>query len=232
MPRFAIRVDNVIHAASIWSGNIPSRLVQLENFWPMQASQQAFMSGDGSWNGTAVGSDGSINPHFVFGYPADWITTVKPAEWTWQNDVWVEATVADAIEIKLEQMYDAVNEFVIDYPEAHYAIDRHDGDKTTISHEAWVIEGLGRIGGFAYEQYLSEALNLHHSDRDFYSLPEWNADLCQRINAAAGQCVDYSYFGNTHSLKVSEHEWFSPSDSIAGFSLAIQRDIKIFSDAE
>lgn len=222
------KVSSAIQAASIWSGNIPSRLVQLETFWPMQASQQAFMSGDGSWNGTAVGSDGSVNPHFIFGYPADWIESVNPDDWTWQNDVWKEATVADAIEIKLEQMYKAVNEFVVDYPNARFEIDRHDGEETTIQHEAWVLDGLHRIGGFAYEQYLSEALNLHHSDRDFYSLPEWNEELCRRINMAAGQCFDYSYFGNTHSLKVSAREWFSPPASQDGFPLAIQRDIELF----
>ena len=225
------KVDNAIHAASIWSGNIPSRLVQLETFWPMQASQQAFMSGDGSWNGTAVGSNGSVNPHLVFGYPADWIETVDTEQWTWQNDVWVEATVADALEVKLKQMYEAVNTFVIGSPDAQFTIDRHDGKKATINHEAWVEEGLRQIGGFEYQQYLSEALNLHHSDRDFYSLPEWNRDLCERINEAAGECVDYSYSGNTHSLRVSQHDWFSPAGSTDGFSLAIQRDIELFSDA-
>jgi pimeloyl-ACP methyl ester carboxylesterase len=221
-------VNNVINAASIWSGNIPSRLVQLETFWPMQASSQAFMSGDGKWNGTAVGNDGSINPHFVFGYPTDGIATVNPDQWTWQNDVWIEATVADALEIKLEQMYKAMNEFVIDYPEAHYEIDRLDGEKTTIRHEAWVSEGLSQIGGFNQEHYLSEALNLHFSDRDFYSFPEWNEDLCSRVNSAAGECFAYAYPGNTHSLRVSEHEWFSPNGSSEGFSVAIQRDIELF----
>jgi pimeloyl-ACP methyl ester carboxylesterase len=226
------RVSNVINAASIWSGNIASRFSQLETFWPMQVSSQAFMSGDGSWTGTATGRDGSVNPHFVFGFPADWIATVSPDEWTWQKDVWVEDTVADALEVKLKQMYAAVNEYVIDHPEAHYKIDRHDGTKTTISHEAWVVEGLGQIGGFDQERYLSEALNLHYSDRDFYSLPAWNEDLCNRVNGAAGRCFTYTYPGNTHSLRVSEHEWFSPAGSSEGFSIAIQRDIALFSDSD
>jgi hypothetical protein len=78
------------------------------------------------------------------------------------------------------------------------------------------------------QEYLSEPISLQHSDRDFYSFPEWNADLCARVNLAGGTCYDFEYPENTHSLGVSEHRWFSSADAVAGFSTAIQRDIALF----
>ena len=225
-------VENNFFAASIWSGNIPSRLTQLDTFWPMQTSPEAFLSGDGTWNGTAVGADGSVNPNFVFGYPPDWIGTIDVDEWTWQEENWSNATVADALVAKLEQMYSAVNTYVIDMPTAAFELEAIPGTKTTVAHDASIIEGMSQIGAFNQEQYLSETLALHHSDRDFYSLPEWNADLCERANQAGGLCFDFTYPGNTHSLQISEHEWFSPPGSFSGFLLAIQRDIALFSGLE
>ena len=218
-----------IQAASIWSGNIPPRTVQLETFWPMQTSPEAFLSGDGQWNGTATGADGSVNPNFVFAYPPDWIATVNPEEWTWQKDNWSNATVAEALQAKLEQMYAALNENVISLPDVKYQIETSDLGKVAIIHDPLMVESLAQIGGFHAEQFLTERLALHHSDRDFYSLPTWNSDLCERANRAGGECVDYTYPGNTHSLHVSEHGWFSPLGSQSGFFLAIQRDILLFS---
>lgn len=222
-------VDQEINAATIWSGNIPSRLTQLETFWPMQTSPQAFMSGDGDWNGTATGADESVNFNFVFGYPPDWIATAKPDEWTWQKDNWSNTTVADALEVKLEQMYAAINNHVADISGASYLIKAQDGAKTVISHDPRVESAMQQIGGFGQHQYLTEPLTLHYSDRDFYSFPEWNSELCNRINKHGGRCKDFIYHGNTHSLGVSEHEWFSPATSQAGFLIAIQRDIVLFS---
>jgi pimeloyl-ACP methyl ester carboxylesterase len=222
-------VENNFFAASIWSGNIPSRLTQLETFWPMQTSPEAFLSGDGSWNGTAIGADGSINPNFVFGYPPDWIGTIDLDDWTWQKENWSNVTVADALAAKLEQMYSTVNTYVIDMPTVVFDLEAAPGVKTTVAHDAFLIEGMSQIGAFDQEQYLTEALALHHSDRDFYSLPEWNADLCRRADLAGGLCFDFTYPGNTHSLQISAHEWFSPPGSVAGFLFAIQRDIALFS---
>lgn len=221
-------VSNDIHATSIWSGTFPSRFTQLETYWPMQKSPEAFMSGDGTWNGTAIGSDGSINERFVFGYPADWIGTINRDEWTWQNDTWSEESVVEAIREKLDQMYTAINTFVEDIDDAEYQLAVGDSGAFAILHDERISAAMQRIGGFDAEQYLSERLALQHSDRDFYSFPEWNADLCSRINAAGGQCYNFEYPENTHSLRVSEHRWFSSARATAGFSYAIQRDIALF----
>ena len=76
------RLRQPARAASIWSGTFPSRLTQLETYNPMERAAPAFLAGDSNWNGTAVGSDGSTNPDFVFGYPPDWIETPHPSQWT------------------------------------------------------------------------------------------------------------------------------------------------------
>lgn len=222
------KVRNEIQAASIWSGNIPSRFTQLETFWPMQASPEAFMSGDGTWNGTALGADGRVNERFIFGYPSDWIGTVDVEEWTWQKDTWSVPNVPDAIIVKLEQMYGAVNTYVDEIDDADYKMARADSPAFAILHDSRVTDAMVQIDAFNREQFLTELLALHHSDRDFYSFPEWNIDLCSRINQAGGKCHDFEYPENTHSLRVSKYRWFSSESAVAGFSYAIQRDIELF----
>ena len=226
------KVRNEFHAASIWSGNIPSRFTQLETFWPMQSSPEAFMSGDGTWSGTAIGADGRVNERLVFAYPADWIGTVNIDEWTWQKDTWSISNVPDAIIVKLDQMYNTINTYVEEIDDADYKMARADSPAFAILHDARVADAMHKIDAFDKEQFLTEPLALHHSDRDFYSVPEWNADLCKRANLAGGLCFDFTYPGNTHSLRVSEYEWFSPVGTEAGFPFAIQRDIALFSGVE
>ena len=221
-------VENEFNAASIWSGTFPSRFTQLETYWPMQKSPEAFMSGDGTWTGTPTGSNGAVNERFVFGYPADWIETIDRDEWTWQNDTWSEPGVVDAIRFKLDQMYAAINAYVDDINDAEYQLAVGDSGFYSVLHDARVADAMQLIGGFGAEDYLSEPLALQHSDRDFYSFPEWNADLCQRINSSGGSCYDFEYPGTTQLLRISEHQWFSGKYTAPGFSYAIQRDIALF----
>ena len=187
------------------------------------------MAGDGTWNGTATGADGSINHNFVFGYPADWIATPHRDEWTWQKDVFATETVAGVYTTRLQKMYDAINGQVADIDDATYELGTTPTGKTVINHDPRVAAGLAAVDAFDMAEFLSEPVNLQHSDRDFYSLPEWNADLCARIRATGGECHDYEYRGNTHSLGVSEHRWFSSSDAVPGFRTAIERDIALLS---
>jgi pimeloyl-ACP methyl ester carboxylesterase len=221
-------VVNRIAAASIWSGCFPSRFTQLETYQPMEKSPEAFLSGDGTWNGTAVGADGSINANFVFGYPSDSIVTPIVANWTSQRHTFSVPAVADTFRGALDEMYHAINDQVGDLDDARYRIDFNPGGKAVVSHDPRVVDGMSQIGGFNQEQYLTEPLVLQHSDRDFYSLSEWNADLCNRVNLTGGSCHDFVYAENTHSLRVSEHRWFSSENAVAGFSYAIRRDIALF----
>jgi pimeloyl-ACP methyl ester carboxylesterase len=218
-----------ISSASIWSGCFPSRFTQLETYEAMQKSPEAFLAGDGSWNGTPVAASGATNPNFVFAYPADWIGTPHVKEWTWQRDTFSIPTVADALEKKLGEMYDAINRFVADIDDADYELRRPPNDKVEIVHDDRVRNAMSKIDAFYMEEYLTEPLALQHSDRDFYSFPEWNADLCARVNRAGGTCHDFEYVGNTHSLRISENQWFSGTDSVPGFETAILRDIALFS---
>jgi pimeloyl-ACP methyl ester carboxylesterase len=225
-------VATEISSASIWAGCFPSRFTQLETFEAMQKSPEAFLSGDGSWNGTPVSASGAVNSNFVFGYPADWIGTPNVEEWTWQRDVFSLPTVADALEDKLDQMYSAINSYVEDIDDAEFELRLESGQPAQIIHDKRVLDAMAKIDAFYMEEYLTEPLALQHSDRDFYSLPEWNADLCKRVNQAGGTCHDFEYVGNTHSLRVSENLWFSGESATPGFSTAIRRDIALFMGEE
>ena len=222
---------NKVTAASIWSGTFPSRLTQLETYYAMQTTTEAFIAGDGAWNGTAIGSDGSVNPNFVFGFPPDWIVTLDESQWTWQKDVWSLGSVADAWAVKLDEMYDTANARVEDIDNAHYAITFDENGTARISHDERLANAVERVGAFHLPQYLSEPLALHFSDRDFYSLPDWNLDLCKRVNSAGGDCRTWEYPGTNHSLRVSEHEWFSPAGTTDGFHTALTRDLRLFEAA-
>jgi pimeloyl-ACP methyl ester carboxylesterase len=221
-------VKNEWSAASFWSGCFPSRDTQFRTYSPMEKTPEAFLSGDGSWNGTAIGADGEANPNFVFGYPPDWIGTPNPEEWTWQKDVWSTRTVAELMQVRLQTMYDAINSQVADISDATYELIAKPDGSTTIRHDPRIAAALLKVDAFNMAEFLTEPVALQHSDRDFYSFPEWNADLCERIDSAGGECHDFEYAENTHSLGVSEHSWFSGPDAVAGFAIALQRDIALF----
>jgi len=217
-----------ISAASIWSGNIPDRFTQLETFYPMQVTPDAFMSGDGTWTGSATGQNGEINSNFVFGYPPAWIGTTDQSEWTWQKESWSKASVKEALEIKYTQMYDTVNTHLDDADDAEFSI-VETSSGLQLTHDERIVQGMSHIGGYNKVGFLKETLALHFSDRDFYSLPRWNKDLCDRINRTQGHCMAFEYPGNTHLLTASEHAWFSPQGTVPGYEYLIRRDIELFS---
>ncbi|MCH5376015.1 MAG: prolyl oligopeptidase family serine peptidase [Planctomycetes bacterium] len=219
-------------AGSSWSGCFASRFEQLSVYGPMLTTLEAFMAGDGRWNGTAVGADGEVNPNFVFGYPPDWIETVDPdsPDWTWQAETWSTPTVGDAIENKLTDMYRAVNRHVADIDGAAFWRETDATGRPVFHHDARIERGMQRIGAYHADKYLSEPLNLHFSDRDFYSLPRWNQDLAQRISSRAGHAHAFEYPGNTHGLTLSEFDWFSAGEVVAGLEYMIERDLALFSD--
>ncbi len=222
------RLETTINAASIWAGTFAPRFTQVATYHPMESSPEAFLSGDGSWTGSAVGANGVVNPHFIFAYPSDRIETVNPDEWSWQKDVWSRPHVYQALEFKFRQMYDTVNEYVGDINDAEFLLAVGDANVFQIQHDERVAAAMADIGAFHLHENLTESLVLQHSDRDFYSLPGWNADLCARINSAGGTCHDFEYPGNTHAFGVSERAWFSPPSTRPGFEVALARDIAVF----
>jgi hypothetical protein len=224
------RVATPISAASIWAGNIADRFTQAETFGPMGSSLQAFMAGDGNWTGTAVGRDGTVNRDFVFPWPPHWINTVdrSSAGWGWQEDTWSTPTVELAIEQKYTEMYTTINRYVNNIDDAAFSITRDAASRLRVNHDPRVNAVIPGIGGFNQAQYLTQPLNLHFSDRDYYSLPDWNRSLAARIKLAGGQANAHEYSGNTHSLTVSEHPWYSPPGTTEGASIALERDATLF----
>jgi hypothetical protein len=198
----------------------------------MGSSTEAFLSGDGTWTASAIGKNGEINHNFLYPYPAGWIGTPDNSQdnWTWQKESWSTPTVKVAVDKKLQQMYQTFNRHVADIENASYHIEDNEGKGINIVHDSKVSDYLSAMDAFKYPQFLSEKLALHHSDRDYYSPSVWNKKLAQQVNQHGGSVVDYEYIGNTHSMLVSPHTWFSPEGTISGFNQMMQRNISLFSN--
>ena len=222
-------LNNSASSGSIWSGCFGARFDQVHIYGPMASTLQAFMSGDGTWTDSAIGLYGSVNPSFVFAWPPDWIGTLdtKSPAWTWQADNWKLKTVADSLEAKFTQMYEAVNQNVAEINDATFELTRNDDGYIEIRHDPRITTAMADIGAYNAEQYLLEPLLLHHSDQDYYSIPAWNTDLSKKVNAIGGYALDLTYPGNTHSLLVSKHEWFSPRGTTEGFLGMLRRDLEL-----
>ena len=223
-------IKNTFAAASIWSGNIPSRFTQLETFAPMAKTLQAFFSGDGTWTGTAKGRDNSINQSFIFPWPSDSIGTLDTSSsvWAWQSEQWAEPTVESVIRSRYKIMYDRINAQVEDAEALSINIEIGDDGKLEVKHPLKFEKQILAIGGFDAVEFLTEPLVLHFSDRDYYSMPSWNLDLAKRIGRGGGNAKAFIYNGNTHGLKRSQYSWFSPDDTTDGFPQAVKRDILLF----
>ncbi|MCR9078515.1 MAG: hypothetical protein NXH78_05390 [Hyphomonadaceae bacterium] len=216
---------------SIWAGNIADRFEQLATFEAMATSPEAFLSGDGSWTATTTGADGSTNPNFVFGYPPDWIGSPHPDEWTWQSETFSRDRVVDALRAKASVMYETLNNQISEFGDLSWTLETTEDGRDIIVHDVRLLDSLRQVGGADAAAFLTEPLNLHFSDRDYYSLPTWNYELCERANAAGGACRTFEYFGNTHSLGISEHEWFSPPETLEGHRQFIEHDLCRFGRA-
>ena len=215
-------------SASIWSGSIPDRFMQVRTYYAMQKTPEAFVAGDGSWNGTAVGTNGEINPNFVFGYPRDWIETPDPSEWTWQKQTWDVDSVQDAVRVKLDEMYQTLNDHVCDMAGLGYEIQVNKDGSFDVIHDPKLVDVAPQLGGFRMPDFLKEPLILHFPDRDQTSLPQWNIDLCARINAKSGVCTTFEYAENTHGMRIGKHAWFSSDQAVAGYPAMVARDVEFF----
>lgn len=226
-------LDNEIKTGSIWSGCFPERITQVETYSPMGESAEAFKAGNQEefiWNGTAVGPDGSVNPNFVFGWAPDWIGTVNPENWGWQADYFGKS-VESMLKKKYDQMYSTYNTYVEDMQNHSYTMTIAENGKVQVENDTEVLDLTRAMSAFNYPEWLTdEKIILQHSDQDYYSLPIWNADLSRRITEAGGECLDYIYPENTHSLTQSSHEWFdSDGSAVPGRKYAIKRDLLLFS---
>ena len=225
------RISVPISSAAIWAGNIADRFTQANTFGPMGSTLQAFMSGDGTWTASALSKEGVINRDFVFAWPPDWISTLDPssADWDWQEQVWSLPNVAVALDEKYREMYDTINAFVRDIDDADYVIMRDDEGRLFVDHDPRIAAVMPRIGGYLESAYINQPLNLHFSDQDYYSLPEWNRSLAACVNQRGGSVQTFLYPATNHSLRASKHRWYSPPGTLDGVGQAIARDIQLFS---
>lgn len=198
----------------------------------MQDTAMAFTAGDGRWNGSATAADGRRNADFVFAYPSVSIVNPSPADWTWQADSWHLPTVEALLHKTYSDMYARYRTGIADLADIKYRLERDDQGSLKVVHAAGLARQIERIGGYHAAQYLTEPINLHHSDRDFYSPPAWNENLATRVNVAGGRVRDFTYPGTTHSLSVSSEAWFSPAGTVEGRQIMLARDIALFSGQE
>lgn len=216
-----------VATGALWSGTYVDRFTQLETYPLMETALEAFLAGDGTWTGTATGADGRVNPNFVFGYPPNWIGSLDQSQWDWQKDQWSARSVRAAVEAKLDEMYATLNAQVKDAGQWSWAITESEDGGFTVVHDERLAPLMRAIGAFDLPQYMTEPLNLHYSDRDFYSMPEWNIALCESANAKGGTCQAFEYEGNTHELTKAAEAWFSPEDTPDGWPLMLRRDLAL-----
>lgn len=220
--------DLSIEKASIWAGGFADRLTLMQTYHPIQKTTQSFMSGDGDWTGTARGKSGAVNPNFIFAYPPDWIETVQTDAWTWQKDEWNFPAVKAVLDDSFTKTYQTLTDQVSDISDIEFSLSEGTDGKLIVRHDPDITNAMRKIGGYNYARYLSEPLSLHFSDRDHTSLPAWNYDVCDRANAAGGQCAAFEYFENTHGMRVSKHDWFSSENAVEGYAYMVARDVAFF----
>lgn len=217
--------------ASIWAGCFPDRFMQAEMYGPMASSAQAFLSGDGTWTGSAIGANGEANPHFVFAWPQDWIGTVdtQSEDWTWQADTFGK-TREEAIKSRYDAMYQVLGSLVSDTAEKglNYSVSYRDDGRALFNHPAEVEDAMLAIGGYRYPQFIEAGVNLNLSTQDYYSIPAWNNDLAERINAVGGNAMVNAYQGVNHGFRTTAHSWFTPEGTEDAISDAIAKDLALF----
>jgi dienelactone hydrolase len=221
------KVNNNIASASIFAGCFLPRLVQGGLYGAMATSPQAFMSGDGTWTKSAIGKKGEINPNFQFPYPPDWIGTVDASKWSWQKKTWSVSSVRQAFINKYDKMYEVLKSNNL--TTSGYTLTIDTSGKVRVEHPTFIKDAYLKMDAINYPQFLSEPLALHYSDRDYYSPPFWNKRLADSLTAVKSTVASFEYKGNTHSLTLSEHKWFSEDDSQAGIDRMIERDLDWFS---
>lgn len=211
-----------VATGALLSGTYVDRFTQLSTHHPMETAVEAFSAGDGSWTTTATGTDGKVNPSFVFGYPPNWIGTLDQRKWDWRKDYWKNSSVKAAVQEGLDEMYATLNANVSDIKGFTYSIANRADSGFDIVQDPRLVPQMMAICGFNSADKFSEPLNLHSSDRDFYSFVS-----CNRVNDAGGNCNAFVYPGNTHELEVAEEKWFSPPGTVAGFPTMVRRDLAL-----
>lgn len=213
---------------SIWSGCFGPRFEQLELYGPMASSPAAFLSGDGRWHASRLSPDGRSNPDFRFAYPPDWIGDPDPANWSWQKNTWKTPLVFTVLSDRYAQLHEVLAKNLAGPAFGETTLFQDGAGRTQAKHAPTLEAAMKMVGAYHAPQRLLRPFNLHFSDRDYYSPPDWNIGLAAKVNALGGNASAFQYPGNTHSLGVSNHAWFSPPGTTPGLPKMLKHDIDLF----
>lgn len=123
------------------------------------------------------------------------------------------ASIQDGIAERRRQMYQTVRSYVMDQANASLASNS-------------LVAAMRAIDAVAHPQYITVPLDLHFSDRDYYSTPAWNASIVRSIRSAGGTANAYVYPGNGHDFRLIPG--WSPRGSSPGRQTALARTLARF----
>ncbi|WP_420641524.1 alpha/beta hydrolase family protein [Candidatus Leptofilum sp.] len=192
--------------------------------------------GDAAFTAFTVSSSPKLDNHFAAA--SLWASSIEgrieqgaflgPQEWSadawtdpayfphmpsWWDPAWSTATIEDGLANRKNTMYDTVNTYVAD---------QGDADPDTNS----LVEIMATLDAAKHTQYITAPLDLHYSDMDHYSIPEWNEGIMRKLRMMGGSGNTYLYAGNSHEFRVIDG--WSPAGSIPGRDMAIERTIALF----
>ena len=132
---------------------------------------------------------------------------------SWWSPNWSTATIEEGIAHRKTVMYDTVNTYVAN---------QGDADPDTNS----LVDDMAKLDAAKHTFYITAPLDLHYSDMDHYSIPEWNEGIMRMLRSMGGTGNAYMYEGNSHEFRVIDG--WSPPGSAAGRQTAIDRTIALF----
>ncbi len=122
-------------------------------------------------------------------------------------------TIQQGIDGRRQQMYRTVRNNVAD--QAHADLNKNS-----------LLGAMRAIDAVAFPQFITVPLDLHFSDRDYFSTPQWNSAVVRSIRSMGGRANAYVYPGNGHDLRLVDG--WSPRGSSAGRETAIARTLERF----
>lgn len=122
-------------------------------------------------------------------------------------------SIQSGIDDRRQQMYRTIKAYVVD--QAALSMDSNR-----------LATPMSRIDAFEHPEYFKVPVDLHYSDMDYFSIPQWNEAAIRNIRASGGQGNAYRYSGNSHALLVVPG--WSPAEATPGRETALERTIGRF----
>jgi hypothetical protein len=132
---------------------------------------------------------------------------------SWWSPSWSPYTIEEGIAYRKGVMYDTVRTWVSNQKNA-------DPDTNSL------VEVMATLDAAKHTKFINAPLDLHYSNMDHYSIPEWNESVMRIMRSMGGTGNAYMYEGNSHEFEVIGG--WSPPGSVAGREIAIDRTIALF----